>query len=141
MNSTLGAVVALVSWSLVILTVMAVRRFGAMKAKGIGLSGRRGGRGGDLDPVIGNPAMWASHNYTHLMEQPTLFYAVAIALAVLHNDGGTNALLAWSYTGIRVLHSLVQITSNLLSVRAPLFFLSTAVLIALAVSAALALTG
>ena len=139
MNTTLGAVVALVLWSLVILSVMAVRRFSAMRAKGISLAGRRGGRGGDLDPVIGNPAAWASHNYTHLMEQPTLFYAVALALAAIHQDGSVNAALAWAYVALRIVHSLVQITSNLLTIRAPLFFLSTGVLIALAVSAALAL--
>jgi len=139
MNSTLGAVVALAAWSLTILMVMVVRRFGAMKAKGISLAGRRGGRGGELDPVIGDGPAWASHNYTHLMEQPTLFYAVALALAAMGAGGGLSAGLAWAYVGLRIVHSLVQITSNVITARATLFFISTAVLIAMVVHAGVVL--
>lgn len=140
MNSTIGAVIALAAWSLVILIVMAFRRFGAMKAKGISLAGRRGGRGGELDPVIGNGPAWASHNYTHLMEQPTVFYAVALALAVMGHGGGWSAGYAWAYVGLRIVHSLVQITSNVISARAALFFISTGVLIAMVVHAGVLLT-
>ncbi len=78
---------------------------------------------------------WKADNYNHLMEQPTVFYAVTISLALL---GGTqaDALLAWAYVGLRVVHSFVQATWNKIEVRFALFAISSLVLIALTVSAA-----
>ena len=139
MNTIVAPVITLAFWSMVMLGWMVVRRFGAMKAKGISLAGRRGGRGQDLEKVIDAPVHWPAHNYTHLMEQPTVFYAVALALAVIGRGAGWSAWLAWAYVGLRVIHSIVQSTSNVLSVRAPLFFASTLVLLALIVHAALQL--
>lgn len=79
---------------------------------------------------------WKADNYNHLMEQPTVFYAVALSLAVLGQGGGTNCTLAWAYVSLRVVHSLVQATLNKIEVRFGLFFLSSLVLIALTVNAA-----
>jgi hypothetical protein len=79
---------------------------------------------------------WKADNYNHLMEQPTVFYAVALSLAVLGVGGGTNALLAWAYVALRVIHSLLQATLNKIEVRFALFFLSSLILIALTVNAA-----
>ena len=70
------------------------------------------------------------------MEQPTVFYAVALSLAILGHGGGTNAMLAWAYFLLRVVHSLVQTTFNKIEVRFGLFALSSLVLIALTVNAA-----
>lgn len=141
MNTTLGPVIALALWSMIMLGWMIVRRFGAMKAKGISLAGRRGGRGQDLEALIEGPVHWPAHNYTHLMEQPTVFYAVALALAVMGQGTGWSAWLAWAYVGLRVAHSIVQSTANIISLRANLFMGSTVVLIALAVRAAILLFG
>jgi len=141
MNTTLGPVIALALWSMIMLGWMIVRRFGAMKAKGISLAGRRGGRGQDLEALIEGPVHWPAHNYTHLMEQPTVFYAVALALAVMGQGTGLSAWLAWAYVGLRVAHSIVQSTANIISLRANLFMGSTVVLIALAVRAAILLFG
>jgi hypothetical protein len=79
---------------------------------------------------------WKADNYNHLMEQPTVFYAVALSLAVLGEGSGTNATLAWAYFASRVIHSLVQATVNKIEVRFALFFLSSLILIALTVNAA-----
>lgn len=79
---------------------------------------------------------WKSDNYTHLMEQPTVFYAVAIVLALIDHDGGTSLALAWTYVGIRVAHSLMQVLINKIELRFVLFAASAAVLIALTVHAA-----
>jgi len=70
------------------------------------------------------------------MEQPTVFYAVALSLAVLGEGSGTNATLAWAYFGSRVVHSVFQSTVNKIEVRFALFFLSSLILIALTVNAA-----
>jgi len=79
---------------------------------------------------------WKADNYNHLMEQPTLFYAVALTLAVAGQGEGLNATLAWGYFGLRVIHSLVQATTNVIMLRWAVFMLASLVLLALAVSAA-----
>jgi hypothetical protein len=73
------------------------------------------------------------------MEQPTLFYAIAITLALLGWGDGLNAAIAWAYVGLRVLHSIVQATVNRVVVRFAIFTLSTLCLIALTVHAAMVL--
>ena len=82
-------------------------RFPALARKGISLKGRVGSKGGDLDGVVEPQVQWKAHNYNHLMEQPTLFYAIAITLALIGGgDIWINVWLAWAYVGFRVLHSL-----------------------------------
>lgn len=136
----LGPVVALVGWTLLIMIWMMVTRFAAMRRKGISLKGRIGGRGGvALEGVIEDDVMWKAHNYMHLVEQPTLFYAIALALALADAGGGYNLILAWAYVGLRVLHSLVQVTVNVVTYRFILWSLASLVLIALTVHAAMAI--
>jgi hypothetical protein len=78
---------------------------------------------------------WKADNYNHLMEQPTIFYAVALSLAVAGEGGGLNAQLAWAYLGLRIVHSLVQALINNITVRFSVFFISSLVLIAIIVNA------
>src|SRR5258705_11662263 len=67
---------------------------------------------------------WKADNYNHLFEQPTLFYAVAISLAVLGDQSTISLAFAWGYVAIRVVHSLVQATWTRIQVRFALFALS-----------------
>ena len=78
---------------------------------------------------------WKADNYNHLMEQPTIFYALALALAMLGQGEGLNLVLAWSYVGLRVVHSLWQALFNVIEVRFVLFVLSSLVLVGLTLSA------
>jgi hypothetical protein len=135
----LGPVVALVAWSLVMLVWLVATRLPAMARKGISLKGRVGGRPGALDGVIDDKAQWKAHNYIHLMEQPTLFYAICLTLALLGMGAGLNLWLAWAYVGLRVAHSLVQATVNIVLYRFLLFAASTAVLLMLTVHAGLSI--
>jgi hypothetical protein len=129
-------VVALVAWTLLIMAWMVVSRFAAMKRKGISLKGRVGGRGGAaLEGVVEDEVMWKAHNYMHLVEQPTLFYAIALTLAVGHGGGGYSAILAWAYVALRVVHSLVQTTINVITYRFILWGLSSLALAGLVVQA------
>ena len=132
----LAPVVALVAWTLVVMVWMMVTRFAAMRRKGISLKGRIGTRTGALEGVIEDQVNWKAHNYTHLVEQPTLFYAVALALALMDFGGGINLYLAWAYVGLRIAHSLVQATVNIVLYRFILWVLSSLALIALTVHAA-----
>jgi hypothetical protein len=83
-------------------------------------------------------ARWKADNYNHLMEQPTLFYAVALVLALSGAGDGLNLLLAWAYVGLRVVHSLVQILINKVMIRFAIFTVSSLVLLAMAIRAAIA---
>lgn len=138
MNSPiLTPIVALVAWTLLIMAWMIVSRFAAMKRKGISLKGRVGGRGGNaLEGVVEDEVMWKAHNYMHLVEQPTLFYAIALTLAVGHGGGGYSAILAWAYVALRIVHSLVQTMVNVITYRFILFGLSSLALAGLTVQAA-----
>ena len=132
----LAPVVALVAWTLLIMIWMMVTRFAAMRRKGISLKGRVGGRGGtQLEGVVEDDVMWKAHNYMHLVEQPTLFYAIALALAIADAGGGYSLILAWAYVVLRVAHSLVQATINIVAYRFLLFALSSLALIGLTVQA------
>ena len=132
-------VAALVAWSLLMMMWMVAARLPAMRAKGISLRTAVGGRPGVLDGVIDDKAQWKAHNYIHLMEQPTLFYAIALTLALIGEGDGLNAQLAWAYVALRVAHSLVQATVNIIRYRFVLFALSSLVLVALTVHALIAL--
>jgi hypothetical protein len=107
-----------------------------MRRKGISLKGRVGTRSGSLEGVIEDQVNWKAHNYMHLVEQPTLFYAVAIALALMDFGGGINLILAWIYVGLRIVHSLIQATVNIVLYRSIVWALSSLVLIGLTVHAA-----
>ena len=70
-----------------------------------------------------------SDNYNHLHEQPTLFYALAIALALTGAAGPSQILLAWVYVASRVIHSIIQCTYNSVMHRFLLFFVGTVALV------------
>ena len=137
-TSILAPAAALVVWSIIMLFWMAGTRLPAMKKVGIDLGTAVGGRGVDIDPNVPPSVAWKSHNYAHLMEQPTIFYATIMILAI---TGAVTPLLvsfAWGYTILRVLHSVWQATVNKVSIRFVLFLLSSICLTVLAVHALLA---
>lgn len=124
----------LVLWSLVMLFWMAGTRLPAIsKIGGLGKA-KPGGRGQDLEGVLPAEINWKAHNYSHLMEQPTLFYATVATLAIL-GAGSVDVMLAWGYVVIRIVHSVWQATVNRVPVRFMLFLLSTLCLIGLAIRA------
>ena len=131
-------VVALVAWSLIIFVWMLISRGAAFRRMGVTLSNMpKGARGVDLDGrADATEAQWKSHNYNHLMEQPTLFYAIAITLALMGFGSGINYWLAWGYVSFRILHSLIQCTVNVVAYRLPIFLLASLCLLGLTVHAA-----
>tara|TARA_R110002033_G_scaffold8642_3_gene29492 strand:+ start:105 stop:536 length:432 start_codon:yes stop_codon:yes gene_type:complete len=132
----LAPAAVLVLWSLIMLLWMAGTRFPAMAKSGGDLANAKpGGRGIDLEGVIPDKVNWKSHNYTHLMEQPTLFYATVVILALTNAGHGLNLYLAWAYVAIRIVHSIWQATVNLVKVRFLLFVLATICLLIMAINA------
>ena len=129
-------VVALVAWTLVVMFWMLVARMIEFRRLGISpMTVPNGARGVDLDGRADPAAQWKSHNYNHLMEQPTIFYAVALSLAMMNFGGGINYWLAWGYVGLRIVHSLIQCTVNVVRFRLAVFALASFCLIGLTVHA------
>ena len=133
----LAPIVALIAWSLVMWLWMYAKRIPAMNAAKIDTMNLVGGSGADLKAAIPPQAQWPADNYNHLMEQPTLFYAIALVLAMLGAGGGVNLIIAWAYVALRIVHSIVQATFNRVIIRFGIFSLSTLCLIALTLHAAM----
>jgi hypothetical protein len=133
----LQPVIALAIWTMIMWAWMYATRIPAMSnSDDIDTANLTGGTGTDLDKLLPDRVQWKAHNYNHLHEQPTIFYAVALTLAVMGHGDGQSALLAWIYVGLRVAHSLVQVTANKVMARFVLFALSSLVLIVLIFKAA-----
>ena len=134
----LAPVVALVAWTLVMLGWLAVARRRAFATMGVSWSTiPRGSRGANLDGKAPDEAQWPAHNYNHLMEQPTIFYAIALTLALMGMGHGINLWLAWGYVALRFAHSIVQSTINIVPIRFTIFALATFCLLSLTVHAGL----
>lgn len=142
MNSAiLQPVVALAVWTMIIWLWMYATRIPAMnraKIDGINMVGSTGkGLRDDLVAKGEEKASWVADNYNHLHEAPTVFYAVALVLAMVGQGDNLNATIAWVYVALRVAHSLVQILSNRVLVRFAIFVLSTIALLMLVTHAAM----
>ena len=127
----LQPVVALLAWSAIMFVWMYAVRIPAMVKAGVDLKNRVGGQGKDLDAILPPEVQWKSHNYNHLMEQPTLFYAACVVLVLTNCESRIGLYAAWTYVGLRVVHSLVQSTSNRIRYRFGLFLLASIALIVL----------
>lgn len=138
MTNLLTPVLALVAWSLVVWFWMYATRIPAMQKSGLNPQDAR--FPGSLS-VLPDSARQVADNYNHLMEQPTLFYALIFYLQLSGQTDATNVALAWAYVALRIVHSLVQGTVNRVAIRFLVFALSSLVLIALCVRAVLALMG
>ncbi len=127
----LKPVAVLAGWTMVMWLWMYATRIPAMAKAKIDTKSLIGGTGQSLDNVLPANTQWIAHNYNHLHEAPTVFYAVALALALIGQGDGMNASIAWAYVGLRIAHSIVQATWNRVLVRFMLFALSSVALIAL----------
>jgi hypothetical protein len=131
----LAPAAVLVLWTIIMLFWTAGTRLPALKAAGIDMSKAVGGRGQDLEGVLPANINWKAHNYAHLVEQPTLFYAVVGILAIMGSVSAVAVALAWVYVALRIAHSLVQVTTNRIALRFPIFVAGTLALLGLTVMA------
>ena len=131
----LAPVIALVVWTVVMWGWMYATRIPAILRMRMRLDGNapRGEHMATLPPRV----RWKADNYNHLFEQPVLFYATAISLAMLGDTSGASLMLAWGYVALRIVHSLWQALVNRIPVRFALFLLSSLALFALVARAAL----
>ena len=131
----LAPLMALVLWTFVMWAWLYATRIPAIRKNKIVMDPRR--PGGELLAQLPAEVRWKADNYNNLMEQPTLFYAVALTLALLDADAGLNTGLAWLYVGLRVVHSLVQAIVNIIIIRFAIFMAASFVLLVMAIRAAM----
>lgn len=133
LSNMMTPVLALVVWTLIILVWLYVRRIPAMRKAGIDPAKIKGSESYANMPPIAPKAVWVADNYNHLHEQPTIFYALCF---YTHLVGPGNDVLtvglAWSYVGVRIIHSLIQITTNFVPLRFAIFNLGSLLLMILA---------
>lgn len=135
----LQPVVALLAWTMVMWLWLYATRLPAMFADPkIDPNTMVGSTGASLRAQLPERVNWKADNFNHLHEGPTVFYAVAIVLAIIGQGDGFNLWLAWAYVAFRVAHSIVQATWNFVPVRFALYALSGLCLIALILHAAIA---
>ena len=141
-SEILKPVVVLAAWTMIMWIWMYATRLPAMNRAKLDAKNMVGTTGRSLrDDLVASGEVktsWVADNYNHLHEAPTVFYAVAITLAIIGWGDGLNADIAWAYVGLRIAHSLVQALWNREIVRFVLFILSTLCLIALTLHAGLA---
>ena len=126
-NSILEPVIVLVAWTLVIFVWMMSTRLPYLMKNNIPAQELQ--NASDVAVKLPGKERRVSDNYNHLHEQPTLFYALAIALALTGEAGTSQILLAWVYVASRVIHSIIQCTYNSVMHRFLLFFVGTAALV------------
>jgi hypothetical protein len=133
-HGMIAPVVALIIWSLVMLIWLYATRIPAMSKAKV-----RPGEAtkAQMESLPGG-APNVANNYNHLMEQPTLFYALCFSLQFLDQANDINIGLAWLYVVIRIVHSLVQATVNIIIIRFLIFVAGSIVLAMLATHAAIA---
>lgn len=137
MKGILLPAAVLVLWTMIMAFWMLSDRMKMFKRHGINLNDHPGARGVDLAKMVGPKEDWPAHNYVHLLEQPTIFYAAVFILA-LSAFSPLDVALAWAYVVIRIVHSVFQATVNKVPVRGMIFGLSSIVMTVLAVRAVLA---
>ena len=131
-HGMIAPVVALVAWTLIMLIWLYATRIPAMsKAKVKANEATKAA-------MEALPSANVANNYNHLHEQPTLFYVICFALQFMDQAHHINIGLAWLYVVLRILHSLVQATVNIIMIRWLIFMAASVVLGALTFHAAIA---
>ena len=134
-NRLLAPIVALVLWSLIMCAWLFVTRIPAMLKRNVVYDPHQ--PNAEFHAQLPAEVRWKADNYNNLMEQPTLFYAVALTPALLGADTRLNIGLAWAYVSLRAAHSVAQATINVVMLQFALFMAATIVLGVMSVNAAL----
>jgi hypothetical protein len=134
-SALFAPIVALVLWSFVICAWLYATRIPAIANGKIIYDPQ--GPNEEFHAQLPAQVRWKADNYNNLMEQPTLFYAVTLTLAMLGAGDIVNTSLAWLYVGLRIAHSLVQALVNVVMVRFTVFMVASLVLFAMTLRAAI----
>jgi hypothetical protein len=140
-SEILHPVAALALWTMIMWVWMYATRIPAMTKAKVDADSLVQQGAKSLDDLLPANVQWKAQNYNHLHEAPTVFYAVALLLAMTGHGNGLNATIAWAYVLLRVAHSIVQATVNKVMIRFVIFALSSVALMMLVVHAYMAAIG
>ena len=112
-------VFVLILWTFIITLIMAYGRVRFTKNPQKDAAHTR-----DLKGLLPAWVERTSDNYNHLFEQPTVFYAISFVIWGLNHTDSIHLYCAWIYVVIRIIHSILQATINLVWFRFSLFILS-----------------
>lgn len=120
-------VATLALWTLLVLALVPIRRFTAASQKKVTADDFRFGESANVpgDVAIANRA------WMNLLEAPLLFYVASLIFFVTAHVDQQVLMLAWAYTGLRIVHSLIHVTYNRVFHRLTAFALSNVVLVTL----------
>ena len=130
-HGLIAPVLALIAWTFVMWVWLYATRIPALRKAGIDPQAAANAGRIDLPPKVTRVA----DNYNHLHEQPVIFYALALAAQMEGASDAINIGLAWTYVSLRIVHSLIQATANIIVLRFFVFMINTLVLLALLVRA------
>jgi hypothetical protein len=130
MHTMLTPVLALIVWTLIVWLWMYATRIPAMQKAGI--DPQAAAHTSALS-VLPPRVRGVADNYNHLMEQPTIFYAMVFYIVLAGHTDQIHIWLAWGYVALRIVHSFIQNTINIVNFRFLVFTLSTICLAAMAV--------
>ncbi len=127
-TALLTPIFVLVLWTSVIFLVLAFGRVKHTK------NPQDAAHSKDLKGTMPDWVERAADNYNHLFEQPVAFYALTLCIAVINNFDCFMVQLAWAFVVLRIMHSLVQLTFNLVLLRFFIFAMGWLVLALMAYS-------
>jgi len=133
-SAILAPVIALVLWTFVMGVWLYATRIPALQKRRIIYDPQRPSE--EFHAQLPAEVRWKADNHNNLLEQPTLFYAVALTLALLDAGSGLNAGLAWAYVVLRIAHSLVHALINKVLIRFALFAVASLILLLITIRAA-----
>lgn len=124
-TAILWPVLALMTWTFLVVLHLLVSRFGAFYQGRVKASDFRYGESPNIPPDV----LRANRAFVNLLEMPTLFYVVSVLYLVTNLVDSAVLGLAWLYVVLRVAHSLIYLTLNHLLLRFAAYASSSVVLI------------
>ena len=124
----LTPVLVLIIWTFIIFLIMSYGRARFMKDP------QDAAHTKDLKGTLPSWVERTADNYNHLFEQPIAFYVVTLATALINSIDPLIIQLAWAFVILRIIHSLVQLTFNLVLVRFMIFLIGWLIIAYMAIS-------
>jgi len=115
---------ALALLTFMVLLIIPARRFRAAFAHQVTADDFKFGESARVPGEVSIP----NRNMMNLLELPMLFYVAGLMFYVAGKVDGLVLAIAWSYVGLRAIHSAIHLTSNQVMHRLAAFALSNVVL-------------
>jgi hypothetical protein len=77
------------------------------------------------------PVEMPANNFRNLFEMPVLYFAIVPLLMITHQANHVQVALAWVFVLLRVIHSFIHIVVRKVQLRAPIYWLGSAALMAM----------